>query len=297
MLGSEQVMNIFLSHASQDKVLAESIAFSLRSRGYTVFLDRDNLPAGESFDQQIERAVKDSEIFIFLISPDSVAEGRYSLTELTFARRKWASPNGRVLPIMARKTPLKQVPPYLKAVTILEPLGNIAAETSAAVDNMRPADDVPRHSWKEFVRQSVPVVFLGCLAIFSLEPSYVLRHVALALGFCSPIVKMVLPWSPSPEQKNKGKQIVDKVEKLRLKHWDPAQPTNTDAKVPTEVSWIKYFFQEDKVRAELLKDEIQEGHFLDKRIELSSQERSRLQGLFQDSVCKGDIEFWMSSQE
>jgi hypothetical protein len=42
--------------------------------------------------------------------------------------------------------------------------------------------------------------------------------------------------------------------------------------VPTEVSWIKYFFQEDKVRAELLKDEIEEGHFLEKRIELSSQE-------------------------
>jgi hypothetical protein len=69
MVGSERAMNIFLSHASQDKGLAESIAFSLRDRGYTVFLDRDDLPAGESFDQQIERAVKDSDIFIFLISP------------------------------------------------------------------------------------------------------------------------------------------------------------------------------------------------------------------------------------
>jgi TIR domain len=117
--------------------LAESIAFSLRSRGYTVFLDRDDLPAGESFDQQIERAVKDSDIFIFLISPDSVAEGRYTLSELTFARRKWNSPNGRILPIMARKTPIEQVPPYLKAVTILEPLGNITAEASAAIDDMR----------------------------------------------------------------------------------------------------------------------------------------------------------------
>jgi hypothetical protein len=106
-------MKIFLSHASQDNAVAESIAFSLRSRGYRVFLDRDDLPAGVSYDQQIERAVKDSDIFIFLISPDSVAEARYTLTELTFARHKWPDPNGRVLPVIGRKTPFEQVPSYL----------------------------------------------------------------------------------------------------------------------------------------------------------------------------------------
>jgi hypothetical protein len=131
-------LKIFLSHASQDRATAEPITFSLRSRGYKVFLDRDDLPAGASYDQQIERAVIDSEILIFLISPDSVAEGRYTLTELLFARRKWPDPKGRVLPVMARKTSLDLVPPYLKAVTILEPVGNIAAETSAAVSKMRP---------------------------------------------------------------------------------------------------------------------------------------------------------------
>ena len=129
-------MKIFLSYASQDQAIAEAVAFLLRSRQYEVFLDRDDLPPGESYDQRIERAVDDSEIFIFLISPDSVAECRYTLTELNFARR-WPDVNGRVLPVIARKTPLEQVPSYLKAVTILEPAGNIAAETSAAVDEMR----------------------------------------------------------------------------------------------------------------------------------------------------------------
>ena len=94
-------------------------------------------PPAESFDQKIERAVKRSDVFAFLISPDSVAQGRYTLTELSFARRKWPNPSGRVLPVMIRKTSPEQIPPYLKAVTILEPRGNIAAETSAAVDNMK----------------------------------------------------------------------------------------------------------------------------------------------------------------
>lgn len=140
---------IFLTYASEDKSAAESIAFSLRERGYTVFLDRDNLPPGESFDQQIERAINDSNIFIFLISPDSIAEGRYTLTELTFARHKWQSPSNRVLPVMARKTPREQVPSYLKAVTILEPQGSIAAETSAAVEGMLRNAALPAQEYKD----------------------------------------------------------------------------------------------------------------------------------------------------
>jgi hypothetical protein len=38
---------------------------------------------------------------------------------------------------MARETPLERAPTYLKAITILEPNGNVAAETSAAVDEMQ----------------------------------------------------------------------------------------------------------------------------------------------------------------
>jgi len=129
-------MKIFLSHASEDKSAAESIAFSLRSRGHKVFLDRDDLPPGQSYDQQIERAVKESDILIFLVSPSSVTSGRYTLTELAFARRKWQNPNGRILPVIARKTPFDEIPSYLKAVTLLEPLGNITAETCAAVDDL-----------------------------------------------------------------------------------------------------------------------------------------------------------------
>jgi TIR domain len=130
-------MKVFLSYASEDKAVAESIAFSLRGRGHKVFLDRDNLPPGGSYDQQIESAVNESDVFVFLVSPDSVAHGRYSLTELTFARRKWPDPNNRVLPVMVRNTPFEDVPPYLRAVSLLEPIGNITAETSSAVHNMR----------------------------------------------------------------------------------------------------------------------------------------------------------------
>jgi hypothetical protein len=41
-----------------------------------------------------------------------------------------------VLPVRVRTTSRDQIPSYLKAVTILEPHGNVGAETSAKVDQM-----------------------------------------------------------------------------------------------------------------------------------------------------------------
>lgn len=70
---------------------------------------------------------------MFLISPDSVASGRYTLSELELAKEKWSHPRDRVLPVMVRPTPKEGIPPYLKAVTILHPRGSAAAEVTSAV--------------------------------------------------------------------------------------------------------------------------------------------------------------------
>jgi TPR repeat protein len=129
-------MKIFIAYASDDRRTADSISLTLRSRGHIVFFDRDDLPPGGGYDQQIESAVQECDIFVFLVSPESVTQGRYTLTELAFARDKWPNPTGHVLPVMARPTPRDHVDPYLKAVVFLEPRGDIAAETGVAVDKM-----------------------------------------------------------------------------------------------------------------------------------------------------------------
>jgi hypothetical protein len=127
-------LQIFLSYASEDKDVAEPIAFSLRARGHKVFFDRDDLPPGAEYDVRIEKAVERSALFIFLISQTSIEKGRFTLTELEFARRKWRDADGHVLPVLVKATPLASIPNFLKSVTILEPAGNIAAEVASAVD-------------------------------------------------------------------------------------------------------------------------------------------------------------------
>jgi TIR domain len=127
-------MRVFLSHASEDRDAAEQIYLVLVKAGHDVFFDRSELPAGGDYNTRIQEAVYECELFIFLISPNSVARSSYALTELKFAREKRQHPEGYVLPVMVRETSYDLIPNYLKAVSILEPEGNTAAEVGRQVE-------------------------------------------------------------------------------------------------------------------------------------------------------------------
>lgn len=124
---------VFLSYSSEQAEAATRIELSLKEDGHSVFRDRSSLPAGEAYDAQIRAAVDDSDLFVFLISRESVSPTRYTLTELKFAEEKWGNPSGRVLPVMVEAVPNGTIPAFLRAVTILKPQGNLTAEVAAAV--------------------------------------------------------------------------------------------------------------------------------------------------------------------
>jgi tetratricopeptide (TPR) repeat protein len=129
-------MNIFLCYPSAERATADQINLALVAQGHDVFFDRDDLPAGDEYHQRIGRAIEQSDVFIFLMTPDSLAKGRYTLTELDIAQAKWEHPAGHVLPVMVQPMPIKDVPPYLRAVTILEPKGDVAADVARAVSQL-----------------------------------------------------------------------------------------------------------------------------------------------------------------
>ncbi|MGZ8982091.1 MAG: hypothetical protein ACXW2D_15205, partial [Burkholderiaceae bacterium] len=88
------------------------------------------------FDAELREAIADCDVFIFLVSPESVAPGSYALAELNLAQQRWRHPRGRVLPVVVAPTPMASIPPYLKAVTLLQPRGEVVAETLAAVSQL-----------------------------------------------------------------------------------------------------------------------------------------------------------------
>ena len=130
-------MRIFVSYASQQHGIAAPLVFALRNADHTVFFDEDRLQAGDEFHDRIRQEVEDAELFIFLISPESVSDRRYTLTELKYARKNWPKAKGNVLPVMAEATSYDDIPAYLKSVDILEPAGNLEAETLATVASMQ----------------------------------------------------------------------------------------------------------------------------------------------------------------
>jgi len=126
-------MRIFISYAHEDARLAEELAVRLQQEDHEVYFDRTSLQPGQGYDRELRALIRKAELMVFLVSPDSVETGRYTLSELRFARERWPNPNGKVLPVMARPTLPDQIPAFLAALGILEGHGNLPAEVVAEV--------------------------------------------------------------------------------------------------------------------------------------------------------------------
>jgi hypothetical protein len=78
--------DIFLSYARQDRPIARIFAECLIEEGFTVWWDA-SLHSGETFDEVIEKRLRDAEAVIVLWSPRSVAS-RWVRAEATLADRR-----------------------------------------------------------------------------------------------------------------------------------------------------------------------------------------------------------------
>ncbi|NIS70313.1 MAG: TIR domain-containing protein [Proteobacteria bacterium] len=160
-------MKIFLSYSSKQQALAEQICLALEQSGHHVFFDKKSLRAGGNFRKKIRDELDQSEMFVFLISPDSVSSKSYTMSELDIAREKWPRPEDHILPVMAVATNLEIVPPYLKAVSILEPKGEIVEAVSRTVDSWSPMVEVDpvEEARKQLEDAGSPPAVAGLLAL------------------------------------------------------------------------------------------------------------------------------------
>jgi hypothetical protein len=85
---------------------------------------------------------------IFIASPESLSEGKYTLTELRMFSEKWPDPIGRVMTVVLDDVSYNNLPPYLGAVTsALRPKGNIPSEVVASVVSGWPVLARHRRMW------------------------------------------------------------------------------------------------------------------------------------------------------
>ena len=89
------VAEIFLSHSHLDKEFATALTSGLQGHGFEVWIDRQDLQAGDAWRAAISHAISECAAFLVILSPNCVASNNV-VKELSIAESK----NRHIVPIM-----------------------------------------------------------------------------------------------------------------------------------------------------------------------------------------------------
>ena len=96
--------HIFISYSRKDLAIAERIIDALAKDDLEPWIDWKSIPKGEAFEREIQQGIEKAEIFLFLVSPDSV-QSDWCNKEIAHAVK-----NGkRILPIVIQDTDPKNI--------------------------------------------------------------------------------------------------------------------------------------------------------------------------------------------
>lgn len=112
-------MKIFIAYAKQDIEIAKDINLALRNDHHEVFFDQNDLSPGKLLDKRIRKEIRDSDVFLFLISPDSVRDTCYArYFELTIARGALCRWSGLItMPAVVKPVPRENWPPKIQGLS------------------------------------------------------------------------------------------------------------------------------------------------------------------------------------
>ena len=100
--------HIFISYSRKDLAIAERIIDALAKDDLEPWIDWKSIPKGETFEGEIQQGIEKAEIFLFLVSPDSV-QSEWCNKEIAHAVL-----NGkRILPIVIRDADSKIIHPEI----------------------------------------------------------------------------------------------------------------------------------------------------------------------------------------
>lgn len=194
-------MKVFLCYASEDKTVAEKIQLALLSADCTVFFDEESLPPAGDYYARIRTAIRECDLFVFLITVHSISDGRFTLTELKFVRERWPTPFGKVLAVNIGGVSASAIPNYLTAATMLSIYGNAPSEVRAAVEKLQRQGLQSSDIWTSLIR---------FLSKHRVSVAFASIGIALAVGFgiyalqVPPSKDISNPYRKSPDARRSG---------------------------------------------------------------------------------------------
>ena len=94
---------IFISYSrtETDTKFVDQLEAELSKSNFDTWVDRLRLQGGDSWEAEIEKQIAQRDIFIVVLSPDSVAPDSWVRNEILFAVNKKKT----IIPILSRATP------------------------------------------------------------------------------------------------------------------------------------------------------------------------------------------------
>lgn len=94
-MATEKQRLTFISYSRADKDFALELAQELRSSGFSIWLDQLDIPTGSRWDDEVEKALLECEIFMVIMTPDSIASNNVK-DEIGYA----IDSNKRIMPVL-----------------------------------------------------------------------------------------------------------------------------------------------------------------------------------------------------
>ncbi len=116
-------VRVFLSYSRRDLEIAERLVAALERQGFSVTIDRRDLPYGEEWQQELADFIRAADTVIWLVSPNSV-RSKWCNWELGQVR----SLNKRVIPVTIQVVSFEQRPEAISKVHMLPAEGSFSLE-------------------------------------------------------------------------------------------------------------------------------------------------------------------------
>ena len=162
-------MQAFISHSSEDKTSALTLADGLRDRGVDVWVDAQILP-GENLAESISEAVNSADIFVALFSARSRRSNWFASELATAIASRDRDQRKRIIPVTLSLD--ADLPAFVRSYRALDgstpdKLQNVAREIS----QLLPHDDIkiPPNDFKELKEQIALVAATEAIETAKLE--------------------------------------------------------------------------------------------------------------------------------
>jgi hypothetical protein len=110
--------DVFISYSQQDESSARKLAEALKSKGFSAWTDTEIRP-GKKWADQIEKALRQSKVFLLLISPDFLTSS-WTNFELGVALSRAAmTPDTHIIPLTIKHVNHKALPMSLRDLQVI----------------------------------------------------------------------------------------------------------------------------------------------------------------------------------